>query len=199
MTTLPTDVVHRLTFSSETIKRLSLDDFNIDSRELITLKHNDCILILFHIENIESYQLANILALVAQQVAGPILSTEHKVAEAFIRLKSDGSHPLHWTSLRQYPFIMTYRKGWPVAIYNGPRKVQALIDYALTLACEAGYYEIVQAEDTNILDNPFIVRRELLQYTNETPIRKFNPVIPITGAAIITQPTTRTEVTDEPV
>jgi len=57
MTTLPTDVVHRLTFSSETIKRLSLDDFNIDSRELITLKHNDCILILFHIENIESYQL----------------------------------------------------------------------------------------------------------------------------------------------
>ena len=205
----PPEVIHRLTFSSETIKRLTGEDFDLDSKELIGLKYDDCILILFHVENTESYQLADIWALVAQQVAGPVFGainmlSERKVAEAFTRLKSDGSHPLHWASLRQYPFIMVYRKGWPVAIYNGPREVQALIDYALTLACEAGYYEILQLGGsmqgetriemgpydvyTNTPGNPPKIRRDSLQYSAEQPIRGFNPNIPIvitgtTGAA----------------
>lgn len=199
-TPLPPEVVHRLTFSSETIKRLTLDDFDTKSKELIGLKYDDCILVLFHVENTESYQLANIWALVAQQVAGPIFAainmlSERKVAEAFTRLKSDGSHPLHWASLRQYPFIMVYRKGWPVAIYNGPREVQALIDYALTLACEAGYYEILQVggsmqaearmemgsynDYTDIPGSPPKIRKDSLQYNSQNPIRGFNPNIPV--------------------
>ena len=196
----PSEVVHRLTFASETIKRLSADDFDMSSKELIGLKYDDCIIVLFHGENTESYQLANIWAIVAQQTAGPIfaavnLLTERKVAEAFTRLKSDGSHPLHWASLRQLPFIMVYRRRWPVAVYNGPREVQALIDYALTLACEAGYYEITQLGGSmqgetriemgpydvyrNIPGQPPKVRLESLQYTAEEPIRGFNPNLPI--------------------
>lgn len=202
----PPDVVHRLTFSSETIKRLTADDFDLNSKEMIALKYDDCIIVLFHVENTESYQLADIWALAAQQVAGPVFAainmlSERKVAEAFTRLKSDGSHPLHWAALRQYPFIMVYRKRWPVAVYNGPREVQALIDYALTLACEAGYYEILQTGGsmqgearvemgpydvyTNIPGQPPRVRRESLQYSPEEPIRGFNPNIPpvVTGSA----------------
>ena len=196
----PPEVIQRLTFSSETIKRLTTDDFDIGAKELVAIKYDDCILVLFHIENTESYQLADIWAIVAQQVAGPVFGAinmlnERKVAEAFTRLKSDGSHPLHWASLRQYPFIMVYRKRWPVAIYNGPREVQALIDYALTLACEAGYYEplqtggSMQAEGriemgpygvyTNIPGNPPRVRRDSLEYTASEPIRGFNPNIPV--------------------
>src|SRR3989338_5977407 len=94
----PTNLVQRLTFASETVKRLTGDDFDIGSKELVTLKYDDCILVLFHVENTESYQLADIWALAAQQVAGPVFAainmlSERKVAEAFTRLKSDGSNP----------------------------------------------------------------------------------------------------------
>lgn len=192
----PAGLVSRLAFTPETVKRLSADDFDLSSKEMIRLKHDDCILILFHVENTESYQLATIWALAAQQVAGPIFAainmlSERKVAEVFTRLKSNGSHPLHWASLRQYPFIMVYRQGWPVAIYNGPREVQALIDYSLTLACQAGYYEIIQLGGSMQADNriqmapysPYTnipgqspqVRTESLQYTADQPIRGFNP------------------------
>lgn len=209
----PPDVVYRLTFSSETIKRLTADDFDLNSKELIPLKYDDCILVLFHTENTESYQFADIWALVAQQVAGPVFAainmlSERKVAEAFTRLKSDGSHPLHWAALRQYPFVLVYRKRWPVAVYNGPREVQALIDYALTLACEAGYYETLQVGGsmqgetriemgpyqpyTNIPGSPPIVRKSSIEYNAESPIRGFNPNIPVvitgsTGARQATQ------------
>lgn len=196
----PPELVQRLTFSSETIKRLTADDFDLSSKELITLKYDDCILILFYTENTESQQLAPIWAIVAQQTAGPVFAainmlSERKVAEAFTRLKADGSNPLHWAALRQYPYILVYRKRWPVAVYNGPREVQALVDYALTLACEAGYYETVQlgggmqAEArlemgpydpyTNIPNNPPRIRKESLQYSAEEPIRGFNPNIPV--------------------
>lgn len=192
----PPGVVQRLEFSTENVKRLSANDFNIDSKEYITLKYDDCILVLFYVENTESYQLANIWALVAQQTAGPVFAainmiSERKVAEAFTRLKSDGSNPLHWAALRQYPFILVYRRRWPVAIYNGPREVQALIDYALTLACQAGYYETLQVGGsmqaqsrlemgpyqpyTNIPGQKTVVRQESTQYTAEEPIRGFNP------------------------
>ena len=205
-TNLPSGLVQRLTFSSETIKRLTADDFDTTSRELITLKYDDCILVLFYVENTESFQLAEIWAAVAQQVSGPVFAainmiSERKVAEAFTRLKADGSSPLHWASLRQYPTIMVYRRRWPVAVYNGPREVQALMDYALTLACQAGYYETEQigggeqAEGRlemgsyqpyiNIPGSPARVRETSLQYTAEEPIRGFNPNIPLvtTGSA----------------
>lgn len=189
-------LTYRLVFTPETVKRLTSEDFNLDSDELITLKFDDCILVLFYVENTESYQLATIWSIVAQQVAGPLFGAinmllERKVAEAFTKLKSNGSHPLHWASLRQYPFILVYRKRWPVAVYNGVREVQSIIDYALTLACEAGYYEILQvgggmqAENklemgsynmyVNLPNEPPIVKKESIQYAPLEPIRGFNP------------------------
>lgn len=143
------EVIHRLTFSSETVKQLTANDFDLDSKEMITLKYNDCMLVLFYVENTESYELADIWATVARQVSGPMFGavnmlSERKVAGAFTRVKSDGSNPLHGAALRQYPFILIYRNRWPVASYNGKRNVQSIIDYSLTLACEAGYYELKQ-------------------------------------------------------
>jgi len=202
------DVVHRLTFSSETVKRLTGEDFDLSSKELITLKYDDCILVLFHIENTESYQLANIWASAAQQIAGPVFAAinmlnERRVAESFTRLKSDGSHPLHWASIKQYPFIMVYRKRWPVAVYNGPREVQSLIDYALTLACEAGYYETLQVGGSMQAEKriemggykPYsaatnTIRKQSLEYKPDDTIRGFNPDIPISN--VTNKPATAT-------
>lgn len=197
------DVVHRLSFDSPNIRRLTAADFTLESVDMIRLKYDDCILILFYVENTESYQLANIWAVVAQQVAGPIFAainmlSERKVAEAFTRLKSSGSTPIHWASLRQYPFIMVYREGWPVAVYNGERSVQSLIDFALTLACQAGYYEITQVNGSmqaevqlemgpaqpylNTPEHPREIRTESRQYTTQVPIRGFNPNLAVAAA-----------------
>jgi len=188
------DVRYRATFSSETVKQLTAQDFNLESKDSITLKYDDCILVLFYAENDESIQLINIWAAAAQQVAGPIFAAinilnERKVAEAFTRLKSSGSHGMHWASLKQFPFILIYRGGWPVAFYNGSREVQALIDYSLTLACEAGYYEHAQVSGSmqsssrlgmeqvssyNPIDKDSqVIRKTSAEYTSEAPIRTF--------------------------
>ena len=149
LVTTPTkmpDVISRTIFSSYTVKNLGTEDFNINSKELITLNEERCSLVLFYVENEESKQLATIWAIAAQQTAGPLfcavnMLNEHKVAEAFTKLKSANAHPLHPYGLRGYPFIIVYRSGWPIAFYNGSRSVNAIIDYALTLACNIDYSE----------------------------------------------------------
>lgn len=190
----------RLTLSSDTIHKLTAADFNLTDKASITLKYDDCMLVLFHVENTESYQLAQIWSLVAKQIAGPIfaainLLSEKAVVTAFTKLKSDGSNPLHWAALRQFPFILVYRSGWPVAVYNGPREVQAIIDYALTLACEANYYEPLQLGGSMMADSrlemgpyqpyvnipgstgPNVIKKESLQFSASTPIRGFDASI----------------------
>src|SRR5579872_1467632 len=142
-------VIQQTTFAQNAVKQLHESDFTIENKELIGLRYDDCTLVLFYGENTESLQLVQIWATVAQQVAGPVfaacnLLVERGVASALTRLKADGSNPLHWASFRGFPFILVYRGGWPVAFYNGPRETQALIDYALTLACQASYYEPIQ-------------------------------------------------------
>lgn len=190
----PRDVVSRTIFSSDSVRRLTRDDFNLSSNDLITLKEQDCILVLFYAENTESQQLVNIWALAAQQVAGPVFAavnvlTERPVAEAFMKLKGTGNHSLHWAGLRQLPFILVYRGGYPAAFYNGSREVQSIIDYSLTLACNAGYYEheqlpgSMQADNRVEMDMPGIygpgdptipVRTTSVDFVTSAPVRRFS-------------------------
>jgi hypothetical protein len=193
-------IVTRTTFATDTIRVLTAADFTLDTRELIGLKFDDCILVLFYGENTESQQMIKIWALVAQQVAGPVFAAvnmlaEKRVAANFARLGADGSHSLHAFRLRQLPFILVYRKGWPVAFYNGARAVQPIIDYALTLACQANYYEPVQlggsmqaearfemgpyAPYINVPGQAPMVRIDSGQFVTERPIRGFNPNLPL--------------------
>src|SRR5690606_36952903 len=97
-----------MNFMSNNIKFLTADDFNLTSKELITIKINDCILILFYINNEESNELGKIFNLAAQQTAGPLFGminmiTERKVAENFMKVKNQLSNPLNWAGLQQYP------------------------------------------------------------------------------------------------
>lgn len=215
------DIGYRLIFpSSGGIRGLTSDDFQLTDGELLKLKSPECTLILFYSENQESYQLANIWALVAQQTAGPIFGAvnilnERRIAAVLTKLKTDGSNPLHWAGLKQYPFILVYRNGWPVAIYNGPREVQSLIDYSLTLACNAGYFETLQIGGSMEADKrlemgpyqPYIdlpnepprTRKISTEYTSTSPIRGFNQkipeVIPGTAAAAAATSQVRAEET----
>ena len=142
-------LVQNTLFSGGPVRRLTTADFDVQDRSLITIRETDCILVLFYIENQESIDLARLWLVAASQVAGPIfgginLQVETPVATAFARLRSTGGHGLHWAGLRQLPFILVYRNGWPVAFYDGPRDAATIADYALTLACQANYYEPIQ-------------------------------------------------------
>ena len=143
-------IVRFSTFSSDRVRRLSSNSFTLDDKMLIGLKFDDCILVLFHVENKESHDLMKIWYLVAEQTAGPIYAAcnvllESKVGEAFARVRMDGSHPLNPYALRQWPVILVYRKGFPVAVYNGEHDIETIIDWSLILACRAEYFEPMQA------------------------------------------------------
>jgi hypothetical protein len=147
----------------DAVHRLTTNDFNLDSPDKITLKHNECYIIIFYIENEESRQLAAVFAATARQVVGPIfaevnLNREKRLAETFTQLRSDGDHPLYWAGLQRIPFIMVYRGSWPVAIYNGIRSVQALVSFSLTLACVSGYREPFQTASSLHVDENLVMQ-----------------------------------------
>lgn len=181
------NTVKETLFIQAAVKRMGASDFVLNSKELVTLKWDDCILILFYTENTESIKLMSIWAEAAKQIAGPIfagvnLLYERQVAEAFTRLNMEDT-PLRWAALRQSPFILVYRNGWPVAFYNGDRSVQSIIDYALTLACDHSYYEINQIPASMQAEDNFEIggwtqytpkRKTSLEYRADKPIRGYN-------------------------
>jgi hypothetical protein len=141
----------KLEFRSKYVVMLHGYDFNLNSPEIITLGKDylDCFLVLFYVENQESYDLSILWSRVASRVTGPQFAAinmveEKQVAQGFSKIIANPNHPLHWAGLRQYPTILVYRQGYPVAAYNGPRTTQSLTDYAMDMACNPHYRETVQ-------------------------------------------------------
>ena len=132
--------------STGSIKSLNGNDFNLDSKELISLKSEDCITILFHTDNEESKNLFTIWLDVASKGSGTVMGEcniiiNTNIGDAFMKIKENCNHPFFWARLNQYPFILTYRGGWPQSFYNGNRDSQDILNYILMLACESCYME----------------------------------------------------------
>lgn len=181
-------IVQQTLFGQDAVKQLTSADFTLDGNDRGRLKYGDCYLILFYAQNTESLDLVRIWQIVAAQTAGPLfgavnLLVERKLAEAFMALRSDPDGPLHWASLRSIPYILVYRGGWPVAFYNGERAVQPLIDYSLTLACEANYREPTQLASGMQAENNYEmggyqssdVPKLSTDFSVQKPLRGFNP------------------------
>ncbi len=159
-------------FSLNTLRRLGANDFVLESKEKIALKWRDCMVVYFYIENMESQHLNWIVALVSQQVVGPVfatcnLYTETEVANAFAELRMHGSHPLHWAAVKGAPFILAYRMGFPTAFYNGDLSVQALADWSISLACKADYYEHLNLSVGVQVEAPYQTGKPNQRYTTE--------------------------------
>lgn len=192
----PTEPVSTITndlFAQDAVKKLTTDDFELDSSTKINLVHKDCTLVLFYTNNTESKNLFQIWSEAAKEVAGPVFASvnllqEKQVAKAFTKLNMTAGS-LKWAALRTIPFILVYHNGWPVAFYNGQRSVQALIDYSLALACKADYHEPVNVyggmQSQNDLeikgtetygpgerDNP--LRHDSLQFLTSKPLRPYD-------------------------
>lgn len=169
------------------VKQLKERDFSLDKRELICLNYDDCITVLFYSNNKESQELCKIWASAASQSVGTIfcacnLDLEKKVTDNFNRLNEvDRSHPLYWARLQGYPFILVYRQGWPAAMYNGERNSQAILDFALTLACNPNYIEKINSFKSTVFDDILSSietktedkeKTSSKEFTKETPVRK---------------------------
>lgn len=180
-------------FAQESVKRLREEDFTLTSKELVCVKYDDCMIVLFYNENTESKNVARLWGEAASQVSGPVFAACHmlnekKVAEAFTRLNMDSNHPLHWAGLKQFPFILTYRKGWPQGFYNGERSVETFIDYGLTLACSDTYQEHQQTSAGMQAENPYEMsmwkkfdstRTSSSEYKGTSPVRGYDPKNPV--------------------
>ncbi len=175
-------------FSQNAVKVLRGTDFNLGSKPGITLKWNDCILILFYGEGRESQELAKIWAVAASKVAGAVfaacnLTIEKEVAKAFMNLHKMNSTYRSY-ALKGIPFIITYQNGFPVGFYNGDRTVQQLVDFSLTLACKVDYSEPIQvgagvaiSSDENLKMDGYAEydesRKDSLAYKAGTSVRQF--------------------------
>ena len=177
-------------FSQNAVKVIRGTDFNLGSKPGVTLKWNDCILILFYGQGPESQQLAKLWAVTATKVAGAVfgacnLQYETDVAKAFLDLHKMNSTYRSY-ALKGIPFIITYQNGFPVGFYNGDRTVQQLVDYSLTLACKIDYSEPIQvgagvaiSSDDNLKMDGYSEydesRKDSLAYKAGTSVRKFGP------------------------
>nr|QBK90386.1 MAG: thioredoxin-like protein [Pithovirus LCPAC103] len=174
-------------FAQEAVIMLRESDFTLSDQIPIGIYDTSCILVLFYAENVESRQLAEIWWLVAQQVAGPTfaacnLKLEEQVAKAFTSLNLING-PLHWAAMKGIPFILVYQNGLPIGFYNGERAVEPIADYALTLACSAGYREQIQLAGGESIKNNYEMpgyteytpeRTQSIEYKTGAPIRKFD-------------------------
>lgn len=140
------------------VRILSSKSFTTNSSMLVGLEYKECIIILFYTQNEESIKLLKIWNTLASTVAGPIFATcnvlvEEPVGRAFAAVRSDGNHPLHVYGLHQWPVIIAYRGGFPQAVYNGLRSTQQIANWAMTMACNARYFEPVQIHAGINIDN----------------------------------------------
>lgn len=76
-TVKPGDLITPILFVQGNVKQLKDSDFTIESRELICLKYDDCIAVLFYSDNKESTNLAKVWASVSSQVAGITFAAVH--------------------------------------------------------------------------------------------------------------------------
>jgi hypothetical protein len=134
-------------FGETAVRPLSAKNFLLGSREGISIEYDaDCLLVLFYDDSDASRALLDVWMAAAKLTVGPIfaavnLVSEEKLANEFIQIRMNPDHPFNWASVANTPFALTYRKGWPQAYYNGAIDAGAIHEYAVTLACQAGYRE----------------------------------------------------------
>lgn len=133
-------------FAETPVKSLSERDFLLDSREALSIKWDDCILVLFYDDSDQSKNLTEIWTQAAVKTTGPVfaginLVSETRVANRFTQIRMDLDHPLNWATIAAAPYIIVYRKGWPQAFFNGNLDADTIHEYAVSLACQPGYRE----------------------------------------------------------
>ncbi|MGL4500717.1 MAG: hypothetical protein ACRC2M_22980, partial [Planktothrix sp.] len=146
-TRLPSPFVSVPLLRTREVSVLTQGDFTTDDPTLlINLKTDDCTIVLFYVNNIESEELGEIFAIVANDTPGPVFAsvnmfTEQSLAKIFTRLSGDLTHPYHRFAPRGYPEIWVFRNRRPVGKYNGLYDTGVFRQFVTTQACTATWNE----------------------------------------------------------
>jgi hypothetical protein len=124
---------------SNSIKRLREQDFALETRDKICIYDDACNIVLFYTESPESKKILNVFKTVAETVAGPSFAAcnvllEKRVAEALMEVANVKDHPFNWMTTRPYPYIVVYRRGYPVNFYDGPADTDILTNFSINVA-----------------------------------------------------------------
>jgi len=179
-------------FLEQKVRNLRDRDFFLESKTPMALRSEDCTLVLFYNDmNREDRDLSFIWQEAANRAsvvafAAVNLRLETGVANAINLTKQDPNNPLYDFTPRGLPAIVVYRNHYPQAFYNGPRSVENIIDYALTLACDAQYHERAQIRvgaDTFNLAIPGTVASPIPNTSTEFTLGKGLRQYGVTGKA----------------
>lgn len=182
-------------FASASVRRLTAEDFQVDTPLKISIKDSACNVILFYVENKNSYDAIKVFASVAETAIGPRyaacnVALNERVGNAFASVSSDTSHPFHSFGLRQWPTVIAYRNGSPVNVYNGSYDNKSLGGWAMTMACQGKFRESVQVGagvefDTDVsapTPSPYVdlpnstpvVKQSSVDFTPDKPVRTYS-------------------------
>jgi hypothetical protein len=124
---------------SNNIKRFKETDFALETRDKICIYDDACNIVYFYTESPDSRRVLGIFKAVAESVAGPSFAAcnvllEKGVATAFMEISNIKDHPFHWATTRPFPFIIVYRKGYPINFYDGPADVAIMANFCMNVA-----------------------------------------------------------------
>lgn len=130
---------------SYAIRRLREEDFAIDTRDKICLYEDLCTLVIFYNESPESKNMLSVFKRVAETTtsisfASCNLMLETGVGKAMSDVRIHQDHPFYWAASAPIPFVLIYRRGYPVAFYEGPPDVYILTNFALKIACNPDFH-----------------------------------------------------------
>lgn len=162
--------------TSYAIKRYRESDFAVDTRDKICIYDDNCTLVLFYTESADSKRILSVLKTVAESVVGPSFAAcnvmlEKRIAEMFMELNNIKDHPFSWTGTRSFPFILVYRKGYPVNFYDGPADVEILANFSINIACNPNFHSRNFALIEKVKDEMWS------KYKEKKPITIGGPVI----------------------
>jgi len=131
--------------NSYAVKRLTDDDFALDTRDKICLYSDACTMVLFYTESPESKKVLNAFKIAGEATPSIAFGACHmilekRLAEAFMSLQNKPDHPLSWCSGRSFPFVLVYRNGFPVNFYDGPADPEIMITFCLNVACKPDFH-----------------------------------------------------------
>lgn len=116
------------------IKRYDNEDFASDTNDKICTYVKEPIAVLFYDEDPNSLKLLSVFSQSAPYVTGVKMGVCHlgletEAIQIFNFIKKMPDHPYHWVTSRKFPIILIYRHGFPMAFYDGPWVMEALVKF----------------------------------------------------------------------
>lgn len=126
---------------SPMVKIMKESDFALETKDTICIFEDKCTLVLFYTESEQSREMLNMYVKVGGIANNAItfgtcnVELEKNVATGLMRLGRTIDHPFSWTGTKQFPFIIVFRRGYPIWFYEGPPDVQIFSDFVKQYAC----------------------------------------------------------------